>query len=247
MSVDEAGSESQAAVADALDVASQSWREAAARLTQSLGSTYDESLRLALLKRLAKRFGELGYPGFLKLLLVIAESDDVQAQQQLADALALGLSRVDVPSGELTSWGGSSAWPALQSPELQSLDAHTLSHLADARAPRRQLGPIEYLTVWYCQRTQRPYLSEDAYREALAKLVALIDRNPQARELYPLRIESDIVNGREGSYTRQTRDRLLALAAAWRAGHDAEQIAQAASNAGARPLDPTQQRLLRDL
>ena len=233
---------------DGQATAERAWYRAAARLAQSLDSTEDGTLRLALLKRLAKRFGELGYPGFLKLLLIVAESDDRYARQRLADTLVLGLSRADMPTGELTSWGGSSAWPALQStPQstTQSMEAHLLSSaLSDSRAPRRQLGPIEYLTVWYCQRTQRPYLTETTFRDSLAKLVGLLDLNPKARELYPLRIESDIVNGREGSYARQTRERLLALANAWKAGSSVEQIAAATANVGS---SQSQQRYLRDL
>lgn len=243
----EFGTASGASVAaDGHVTAERAWYHAAARLAQSLASTEDASLRLALLKRLAKRFGELGYPGFLKLLLIVAESEDHVARQRLADTLVLGLSRADMPTGELTSWGGSSAWPALQS-SPQSMNAHLLSNaLSDSRAPRRQLGPIEYLTVWYCQRTQRPYLTETTFIDSLAKLVALLDLHPKARELYPLRIEADIVNGREGSYARQTRERLLALANAWKAGSSAELIATATANAGS-PQQASQQRYLRDL
>lgn len=223
-----------------VDDPAQAWRLAAGRLAQSLDASSDPGLRLALLKRLTRHFGELGYPGFIKLLLIVAESDDRRAQQQLADTIALGLSRADLPSGELTSWGGSHAWPAAANLQT-AMPAHTLSALAGARAPRRLLGPVEYLTVWFCQRTQRPYLSEPRYRETLARLVALIDLSPQARELYPLRIEADLQHGREGSYTRQTRERLAALAAAWKKGLPAAEVAVAAT------VCDSAQRVLRDL
>src|SRR5581483_1297808 len=81
------------------------WRESAARLVQLLESTADTEVCLAVLNQLNRRFGEQGYPGFLKLLLTVAESSHARARQRLADCIALGLRRGDAPSGVLTSWG----------------------------------------------------------------------------------------------------------------------------------------------
>lgn len=201
------------------------WQQAAARLVSGLQATDDPELRLAMLKRLARRFGELGYPGFLKLLLVVAESDDATARRCVADTLALGLRRMDLPSGQLTSWGGSIAWPALQTfPGGTIGGAHFVN-----TAPQRQLGPIEYFTVWFCQRTQRPYLGEHAFRDSLTKLISLIDCSREARELYPLKIESDLATGPEGAYTRQARERLGAIVGAWKRGEPPAAVADAAA------------------
>jgi hypothetical protein len=220
------------------------WREAAARLVQGLrAAENDAELRLSLLKRLARRFGELGYPGFIKLLLTVAQSDEAQAKRLLADAFALGLRRMDIPSGQLTSWGGGNVWPALQQ-EGGGVPAHRLgsAYYVNA-APRRQLGPLEYLTVWFCQYTQRPYLGEPVYRETLAQLVALMDCSAEARRLYPLKIRSDLDAAAEGTYTRQTRERLRALSEAWIAGASGAQVATAAASS-APPASEARQRLL---
>ena len=42
---------------------------------------------------------------FLRLLGVVAESDDVRAKRLLADTLATALRRMDLPGGALSSWG----------------------------------------------------------------------------------------------------------------------------------------------
>lgn len=210
--------------------AQAAWREAAARLVQALEAAADDELRLLLLKRLARQFGELGYPGFLKLVTIVAESAHDTAQRRLADAFALGLRRLDVPSGQLTSWGGGNVWPAVQG----DIPAHRLgaAYFVNA-APKRQLGPIEYLTVWFCQHTQRPYLSEAGYRDNLARLVGLMNRSPAARELYPRKIEADLATASEGAYTRLTRERLRVLAQAWIEAQPPEAVAAAACGCAA--------------
>jgi hypothetical protein len=210
------------------DSAALAWRESAARLAQALrAAESDVELRLSLLKRLARRFGELGYPGFIKLLVTIAESEEAQVKRLLAEAFALGLRRLDMPSGQLTSWGGGNVWPALQS---GGVPAHRLGSAYYVNAsPRRQLGPLEYLTVWFCQHTQRPYLGEPVYRDALAQLIVLLDHNDEARRLYPLKIRSDLDGAAEGTYTRQTRERLRALSEAWLAGGSGTDVAAAAA------------------
>lgn len=218
-----------------------SWREAATRLVLGLRGAGGDELRLTVLKRLVRRFGEHGYPGFIKLLLIVAESSDTQAKRQLADTVALGLRRGELPSGQLTSWGATSLWNV-----GQPVRAGLVSSGAMRAAPRRSLGPIEYLTVWYCQRTQRPYLTEVRYREALTRLIELLNHSPEAQQLYPLKLESDIAAGLEGAFTRQTRERLTALAAEWKKGAAPEAIAAAVLRAGM--ADGTQRHwVVRDL
>jgi hypothetical protein len=188
------------------------WRESAARLAQFLESTSEQEVCLTTLKHLCRRFGDHGYPGFLKLLLVIAESERCEAQRRLADAMALGLRRGDLPSGVLTSWGATRFWSS-QTP----LRAGMLPGNALGVAPRRQLDPLEYLTVWFSQPTHRRYLGEWTYRQCLARLIDLFNMSDVARHWYPLKIEADLA-GIEGAFTRQTRQRLAALADAWKQG-----------------------------
>ncbi len=200
------------------------WRESAARLTQLLERGADDELCLAVLKQLNRRFGEQGYPGFLKLLLIVAESGHGAAQQRLADCMALGLRRGDAPSRVLTSWGATRFW-STQTP----LRAGMLPGNIVGVAPRRQLDPVEYLTVWFSQRTHRPYLGELTYRECLTRLLGLFDTSTVARLWYPLKIEADLA-GIEGAFTRQTRRRLAVIAAGWKQGQPAGLIAAAAAD-----------------
>ena len=197
------------------------WRESAARLVQLLESCADAELSLAVLKQLTRRFGDHGFPGFLKLLLIVAESSNELARHKLADAVALGLRRGDAPSGVLTSWGATRFWSDRQPLHAGMLPGNLLS-----APPRRQLDPIEYLTVWFSQRTHRPYLSEATYHECLLRLVTLFDSSPTSRVLYPLKIESDLA-GIEGAFTRQTRQRLGILVETWKQGQPATVIAAA--------------------
>lgn len=205
------------------DIAAR-WRAAAARLVGVLRAADDEELRLSVLKRVARGFGEHGYPAFLKLLMIVADSHDHDARRLLASSLAVALRRADLPGGQLTSWGASRFW-TLQQP----FPADQLPGNVYGLAPRRQLGPLEYLTVWYCQRTQRPLLSEASFRLALCSLIRLIELDADARERYARKLQTDAEDEVEGTYTRTTRARLAAMAAAWRAGEPPEAIAAAAA------------------
>jgi hypothetical protein len=183
------------------------WRESAARLALVLESTADQELCLAVLKQLNRRFGDHGYPGFLKILLIISESTNAGAKRRLADTFAVGLRRGDVPSGVLAAWGATDV---------------------SSSAPRRQLDPIEYLTAWFSQRTYRPCLADATYRECLIRLVELFNTSAHARQWYPLKIEADLA-GVEGAFTHQTRERLGILVNAWKQGRPAGAIADAVS------------------
>jgi len=205
------------------------WRESATRLVGLLEQVGDDELRLAVLKQLNRRFGEHGYPGFLKLLLIVAESGHALAQRRLADSLALGLRRGDAPSGVLTSWGATRFWSARQPLHSGMLPGNILG-----LAPRRQLDPLEYLTVWFSQRTHRPYLGERTYGQSLLRLLELFNTSALARQYYPLKIEADL-EGIEGAFTRQTSQRLATLAAGWRQGQPLATLAAAAAESDLSP------------
>lgn len=173
--------------------------ETTRRLIGALQHEPSIDMRLALAKRVVRQLGDEAYPVFLKVLLIVAESEDAAAKQLVADLLAAAARRMDLPSGPLSAWGGSSGDGGMSS-----------------LTRRRLLGPIEYLTVWHCQQTQRPMLEEALYADAVRKLLALFDLNPELRELYAGKLGSDAGGELEGTYTRDTRDILSRLAQRWR-------------------------------
>lgn len=198
--------------------------ETTRRLIGALQQEPSVELRLALAKRLVRQLGEEAYPVFLKILLIVAESEDAAAKLLLADLLAIAAQRMDLPSGQLSAWGSSA--DAMAAGAQGSLSR------------RRLLGPIEYLTVWYCQQTQRPMLDEALYADALRKLLALFELNPQLRELYAGKLAADAGNELEGTFTRDTRDILSRLAQSWQqASSSIEQVVQAALR-GTAPTEP---------
>lgn len=218
----------------------QALRTAADRMVSALAAHADPEYRLTVLKRLVRRLGEDQYPVFLRLLGVVAESDDARAQRLLADTIGTALRRMDLPGGALSSWG------ATRLPDNAApVSASTFSGQFFGGTPRRMLGPVEYLTVWHLQRTQRTALTADTFRTSLARMIALLNRSEDARTLYPQKLAVDAQNELEGAYTRATRERLAAIAAAWSAGRSPEEIAQAALDAGAGDTPPGW--VLRDL
>jgi hypothetical protein len=197
--------------------------ETTRRLIGALREEPSVELRLALAKRLVRQLGDDAYPVFLKILLIVAESEDAEAKQLLADLLAAAAQRMDLPSGPLSAWGSSGGDAAL-SPLNR----------------RRLLGPIEYLTVWHCQQTQRPMLEEALYADAVRKLLALFDLNPQLRAMYAGKLGSDAGSELEGTYTRDTRDILNRLAQRWqRPGSTPDEVVRAALRGDApAPVPP---------
>ena len=217
----------------------ESLRTAAARLVALLAAHEDDEYRMTVLRRLARRLGEDRYPLFLRLLTVVAESEDEAAKRLLADTFGTALRRMDLPGGALSSWG------ATRLPETRTLDVNALSGGFFGASPRRLLGPVEYLTVWHLQRTQRQLLGADSYRAALALLVDLFNHGDEARRLYPQKLAADAANELEGAYTRVTRDSLAAIAGAWQAGKSPPDVAAAALAAGTAEHPPGW--LVRDL
>ncbi|NZA25518.1 hypothetical protein H0E84_03910 [Luteimonas sp. SJ-92] len=201
-------------------------RAAADRLVSALAAHSDPEYRLTVLKRLARRLGEEHYPMFLRLLGVVAESDDDRAKRLLAGTFGTALRRMDLPGGALSSWG------ATRLPDnVTPFSASTLSGQFFGATPRRLLGPVEYLTVWHLQRTQRTPLGAAAFRDALAHMIDLLNHSEDARTLYPQKLAADAQNELEGAFTRATRERLAAVAASWKAGRAPAEVAQAALDA----------------
>ncbi|MDR7194714.1 hypothetical protein [Luteimonas terrae] len=218
----------------------QSLRAAADRMVSALAAHGDPEYRLTVLKRLVRRLGEDRYPVFLRLLGVVAESDDPRAQRLLADTIGTALRRMDLPGGALSSWG------ATRLPDSAApVSASDFSGQFFGGTPRRMLGPVEYLTVWHLQRTQRTALSAETFHTSLSRMIALLNQSEDARTLYPQKLAVDAQNELEGAYTRATRERLAAIASAWKAGRSPDEIAQAALDA--RATDTPHGWVLRDL
>lgn len=201
-------------------------RAAADRLVSALAAHSDPEYRLTVLKRLVRRFGEQDYPMFLRLLGVVAESDDTRAKTLVAETFGTALRRMDLPGGALSSWGATA--PPLDG---QPVAASAFSGRFFGGSPRRLLGPVEYLTVWHLQRTQRTSLSAETFRTSLSRMIALLNQSEDARTLYPQKLAVDAQNELEGAYTRATRERLAAIAVAWRDGRTPDEVAQAALDA----------------
>lgn len=198
-------------------------RAGADRLVAALAAHADPEYRLTVLKRLVRHLGEARYPLFLRLLGVVAESDDTHAKRLVADTFGTALRRMDLPGGALSSWGATSL-PTSHAP----LAASAYSGQFFGATPQRMLGPVEYLTVWHLQRTQRTALGEASFVTSLARLVALLNHSEDARRLYPQKLGVDARNELEGAYTRSTRERLAAIAGAWHAGLVPEEVARSA-------------------
>ncbi len=201
----------------------------AGKLSAALIFNRNDDFRLALLKRVARKLGEdHGYPTFIKLLVTISESSDDNAKRAVAATLAIGLRRNDLPSGVLTAWGASRMWQA-----GTQISGALAGQLFGSSAPSRSFGPIEYLTAWLAQGTQRIRLGDEVYAKTLRQLIELIDFDADARLLYPRKLEADTQTELEGVYMRGTRDRLAAIALAWKEGMPAHDIARSALAAGA--------------
>jgi hypothetical protein len=71
----------------------------------------------------------------------------------------------------------------------------------------------------------------------VARLVDLFNSSRAARYWYPLKIEADL-SGIEGAFTRQTRQRLGALADSWKRGLSICEVASAASETIAYSGEP---------
>lgn len=178
-------------------------------LLDALTQPSNADLRSAVLNRVAKQLGDEWYPAFIKIACVIGESDDEAAKRVLADSLAQAMKKGDLPSGSLTSWGVSDEWMPPPAGVPRSFFR---------AAPRRSLGPIEYLSSWHSQSTNRAPLSDDVYRTSLTSLLQLFNASPAAARIYQIKLQSDSINELEGTFTAITRARLSTIASLWSQG-----------------------------
>lgn len=185
-------------------------------LVEALARYASSDMRASILNRVARHLGDEWYPVFIKIACVIGESQDEAAKRLVADSLAYAMKKGDLPSGSLTSWGVSGNWMAAPSGVPQSYFR---------AAPRRSLGPIEYLSSWHSQSTNRAPLSDDVYRTSLASLLHLFNASPAAARIYQIKLQSDSMHEIEGTFTAITRARLAMIAELWAAAARPEEIA----------------------
>jgi len=185
-------------------------------LLDALNCQSSADLRAAVLNRVAKQLGDEWYPAFIKIACVIGESDDESAKRLLADSLAHAMKKGDLPSGSLTSWGVSGDWIPTPAGVPRSFFRS---------APRRSLGPIEYLSSWHSQSTNRAPLSDDVYRTSLTGLLRLFNASPAAARVYQIKLQADSVNELEGTFTAITRARLSTISSLWSEGVQPAEIA----------------------
>lgn len=209
------------------------WLGIAQRLSESMIQVDDEAHRLCVLKALVRRLGVDAYPALIKLLIIVSESTDTQVRARLAQTLGYAAQCGDLPKGELNAWGLSRY--VANEIAAQPVDAGSLMRHYWAGSATRGLGPIEYLTVWHSQKTQRPYLSDNVYLDSLGKIIALINADSQAAKRYADAILLDLETRPEGAFTRQTRLRLSSLATTWLGGAAPLDIAQAGFEASLSP------------
>lgn len=193
----------------------------ARRLVYVLGLRNEDDYRLAVLKRVARRLDH-DYPEFIRLLLLVACSHDIRARKRMAHALGIGLRRDDLPSGRLSSWGAATLGDTGDSFKASDLTGRFF------KAPQRSLGPLEYLTVWHRQRTQRASLGDDAYAFALGQLVDLFNQDERARDHYVARLRAESEREIEGTYAGATREAMRRLADAWNQGKSPQSVAASA-------------------
>ncbi len=192
----------------------------AARLVHALETAESDEVKLALLNSVAARLGAVGFPAFIKLLVMVSDSGYQKGQRLLADSLVLGVKRSDLPSGDLTAWGVDHA-ATMDKPFL----AGDIQRFA---SPRRKFDPIEYLVVWRCQKTQHPYLSDDIFAETLLGLIKLLSHNAEACQVYPAKIQDDLDRSLEGAYMSRSRLCLQALSSTWCENSLPEEVVAAA-------------------
>lgn len=200
----------------------------AGRLCQAMLRLDGDASRLAVLKAVIARLGPDAYPALIKLLTIVSESSEQAAKTSLARTLGYAAQRGDLPEGQLNAWGLSRYISTDIGGDGGAVDASSFRRSLWAGSASRGLGPIEYLTVWHSQKTQRPYLTDAVYADHLTKLIALINADDHAATRYPRAILLDLETRTEGAFTRQTHSRLETIALNWLNARAPADIAAAA-------------------
>ncbi|MFZ4757473.1 MAG: hypothetical protein ACOYLX_04785 [Burkholderiaceae bacterium] len=199
------------------------WEAAAQRLVSALREQADYDARSRLLERVAARFGDEHYLGFVQLLCAVQHFGDPRALGIVADALAGALARHRLPAGPIPAWGAPAFRPAAFAGGLAA---------AGGLAGMRRLGPIEFLCASLLQPGSRSAPPADQVEIALRCVIALVDASRRAVELYVAQLAVHADDPLQGTLNRRTRDTLRAIAGHWRAGDSPERIVRRGLAAG---------------
>lgn len=172
------------------------WAGAARALVSGCIDLHADDDRIALLEQLCRALGSELYPAFLRVLAEVGRRGDHAARAAVARALVAALRSGRLPSGQVGGWGG-------------------------AAASVRNLGPLEYL----CAAAERG-LGLGEFVQSAEAVMALVDADDDARQLYCHKLLSDAAQPLEGAMSRNTRRAVEAMATAWAEGQGPALAAQ---------------------
>jgi len=203
------------------DISAQTVLQITSRFSRALAQTPSLEKRAELTSFVVLSLGEHGYPAFIKILLILSESKDIQAKARINEVLVYLLDTNSLPSGQLSAWGASLFWGAQD--KVGSGQSFTVRQLSSSSTPIRKYGPIEYLTVWYSQKTHRPYLTDEIFRNALETLFNLFT-DTAITQKYSAYLDTELNTAAMGAYSNITRQRLSNLAIGWRKGLTSKEL-----------------------
>ena len=169
------------------------WSGAAEVLIEGCAHLPTQDERVRWLERVCLSWGDSLYPAFLRVLCLIGEQGDANAQRVVAETLVHALESGRLPSGRHAAWGATSL------------------HAAGFRA----MDPIEYLCAWHAQPDGRGALNATAFDRNARALLGLVSHSDLARRLYCAKIRADAEDPLDGSWARNIRQALRAMADCW--------------------------------
>ena len=169
------------------------WSGAAEVLIEGCAHLPTQDERVRWLERVCLSLGDSLYPAFLRVLCLIGEQGDANAQRVVAETLVHALESGRLPSGRHAAWGAT------------SLNA----------AGFRAMDPIEYLCAWHAQPDGRGALNATAFDRNARALLGLVSHSDLARRLYCAKIRADAEDPLDGSWARNIRQALRAMADCW--------------------------------
>lgn len=175
------------------------WLAAGDQLVANLRAGQTDKDRLSILLDVCAGLGDQLYPAFLKLLCALGRFGDAPAKALVSQTLGTALVRSRLPSGRLAAWG---------------LNA----------SAGRSLGPVEYLCVWYLDRSRTDRLDEETFIDAVGYLTELVKAEPQTLSVYTEKLTQDANASLEGTFSRSARQLLARLAELWAKGADVDDI-----------------------
>ena len=130
------------------------WSGAAEVLIEGCAHLPTQDERVRWLERVCLSLGDSLYPAFLRVLCLIGEQGDANAQRVVAETLVHALESGRLPSGRHAAWGAT------------SLNA----------AGFRAMDPIEYLCAWHAQPDGRGALNATAFDRNARVLLGLVSQ-----------------------------------------------------------------------